>query len=125
MNTLETTIRLTLEVQMTNKLPFLDCIVEQAEANLITCIYHKSTDTGLYLKWLSNQPKIYEINLIQCLFNRAVRIYSSETLLKRKLNCYKKILLANSYPFNVIKKVVRKFELKKYNTSKKNNNIRK
>ena len=121
MNTLETTIRFTVEVQMNNKLPFLDVMIERTDETLITYVYHKPTDTGLYLKWLSNQPKIYKINLVKCLCNRAARICSSETLLKRELDYYKKILLANGYPLNVIRKATRKFELNKYNTSKKNN----
>ena len=101
-NTLETTIRFTVEVQMNNKLPFLDVMIERIEANLITYVYHKPTDTGLYPKWLSNQPKLYKINPFKCLCNRAVRICSSEAILKRELDYYKKMFLANGYPLNII-----------------------
>ena len=113
MNNLETTIKFTVDVQINNKLPFLDIMIERQNNTLITYVYHKPTDTGLYLKWVSNQPKQYKINLIKCLCNRASRICSSYNLLMKELDNYKKIFIANGYPHNVIKKAMRKFELKK------------
>ncbi|CAF1474707.1 unnamed protein product [Rotaria sordida] len=126
MNKLEKSIQFTVEVQVNNKLPFLDVMIERENETLITYVYHKPTDTGLYLKWVSNQPKQYKINLIKCLCKRAVRICSSEVLLKKELDYYKKVFLNNGYPLNVIKKSMRKFELKKNmnnNTQQHANNI--
>ncbi|CAF5121111.1 unnamed protein product [Rotaria sp. Silwood1] len=91
----ERTIKFTVAVQIENKLPFLDVMIEKQDSTLITYVYHKPTDTGLYLKWVSNQPKLYKINRIKCLYN------------------YKNIFLANGYPHNVIKKAMRKFALNK------------
>ena len=70
-------------------------MIERTDENLITYVYHKPTDTGLYLKWLSNQSKVHKINFIKCLSSQAVQICSSETLLKMELDYYKKIFLAN------------------------------
>ncbi|CAF3835154.1 unnamed protein product [Rotaria sp. Silwood1] len=120
MNNLEKTIKFTVEVQEENKLPFLDVMVERENNLLITYVYHKPTDTGLYMKWTSNQPKQYKINLIKCLCNRAVRICSSDALLKKELDYYNKTFLANGYPLNIIKKTMRKIELNKtINTQQK------
>ena len=85
------------------------------------CVIGQQTP-GLYLKWLSNLPKIYKINLIKCFCSRAVRICLSETLLYRELDYYKKIFLANGCPFNITRKTMRKFEINKHNTSKNNKN---
>ncbi|CAF3696177.1 unnamed protein product [Rotaria sp. Silwood1] len=122
MNALETTIKFTVEVQANNKLPFLDAMIKRQENILITYVYYKSTDTGLCLKWVSNQPKLYKINLIKCLCNRAIRICSSAVLLKKELDYYKKIFLANGYPHNVIKNTMKTFELNKHNNNNNNNN---
>jgi hypothetical protein len=122
MNNLETSIKFTVEVQENNKLPFLDVMIERQDSLLITYVYHKPTDTGLYLKWTSNQPKQYKINLIKCLCNRAVKLCSSELLLRNELDHYRKTFLANGYPPNVIKKAMRKFVLNKNNNDNNINN---
>ncbi|CAF4119666.1 unnamed protein product, partial [Adineta steineri] len=111
MNKLEYSIKFTIEVQSDNKLPFLDVMVERKGGELITYVYRKATDTGLYLKWTSNQPRNYKINLIKCLCTRAKRICSSDTLYNEQLEYYKKIFMANGYPRNVIKKTIRSIEL--------------
>lgn len=111
MNKLETSIKFTLEIQNDNKLPFLDVMVERKNSELITYIYRKPTDTGLYLKWTSSQPRNYKINLIKCLCIRAKRICSSNSLFKQELDYYKKVFSNNGYPMNVIKKTIRSVEL--------------
>ena len=57
MNKLESSIKFTIEMQTNSKLPFLDVMVERSNSELITYVYRKPTDTGLYLKWTSNQPR--------------------------------------------------------------------
>jgi len=120
MNSLEASIKFTVEVQQTNKISLLDVMIERQDSLLISYVYHKPTDTGLYLKWTSNQPKQYKINLIKCLCNRAVKLCSSELLLRNELDHYRKTFLANGYPPDVIKKRMRKFVL---NKNKNNNNM--
>lgn len=111
MNKIEASIKFTLEIQKDNKLPFLDVMVERRNGELITYVYRKPTDTGLYLRWTSNQPRKYKINLIKCLCNRAKRICSSDSLFKQELEYYKNIFIKNGYPMNVIKKTIRSVEL--------------
>ena len=95
MNSIEPSIKFTIEVQNNNKLPFLDVMLERTNAGLITYVYRKPTDTGLYLRWTSNQPRIYKTNLIKYLCQRARRICSSEELLKQELDYYKRILFSS------------------------------
>ncbi|CAF4185444.1 unnamed protein product, partial [Rotaria sordida] len=66
-------------------------MIERQDNLLSTYVYHKPTDTGY----------------------RAVRICSSDLLLKKELDYYRKTFLDNGYPPNVIKKAMRKFELNK------------
>ena len=63
MNKLEHSIKFIIEMQTNNKLQFLDVMVERRNSELIIYVYRKSTDTGIYLKWTSNQPRNYKINL--------------------------------------------------------------
>ena len=121
MNKLEPSIKFNLEMQIDNKLNFLDVMIERVNLDLITYVYRKPTDTGLYLKWTSNQPRIYKISLIKCLCNRAKRICSTENLFKKELNYYRNIFIKNGYPINVVKKIIRKFELNINNNNNDNN----
>ncbi|CAF4585684.1 unnamed protein product [Rotaria socialis] len=111
MNNIEPTIKFTLEIQKENKLPFLDVMIERNNLELITYVYRKPTDTGLYLRWTSNQPRNYKINLIKCLCTRAKRICLSDDLFKQELEYYKSIFITNGYPINVINKTIRNIEL--------------
>ncbi|CAF1001348.1 unnamed protein product [Rotaria sordida] len=124
MNKLELSIKFTLEKQTDNKLPFLDVMVERTNSELITYVYRKPTDTGLYLRWTSNQPRSYKINLIKCLCTRAKRICSSDNLFKQELEYYKSTFITNGYPINIIKKTIRSIELN-INKEKQIHNIRK
>ncbi|CAF1438402.1 unnamed protein product [Didymodactylos carnosus] len=86
-------------------------IKKRKDSKLITYVYRKSTDTGLYLEWTGNQPRNYKINLIKCLCFHAKRMCSSNSLFKQQLEYYKKIFIANGYPCNVVKKTIRSIEL--------------
>ena len=50
MNTLETIMRLTVEVQKNGKLCFLDIMIGRTDQNLITHVCHRPTDTRLISK---------------------------------------------------------------------------
>jgi hypothetical protein len=127
MNNIEPlSIKFTIEMQTNNKLPFLDVMVERTDTELITYVYRKPTDTGLYLRWTSNQPRSYKINLIKCLCTRAKRICSSESLFKQQIEYYQRIFVANGYPLNIIKKTIRGVQLgKNHNIQLPNPNAKK
>ena len=76
-----------------------------------------------HMKWTSNQPKRYKINLIKCSAYRAVRICSSDILLKTELDYCRKTFTANGYPQNVINKALRRFKLNKTQNSNKQRNL--
>ena len=98
-------------MQKDDKLPFLEFMVERRNSELITYVYRKPIDMGVYLQWTSNQPRKHKISLIKCLCNRAKRICLLDTLFKQELVYYKNIFIANGYPLNIIKKTIRSTEL--------------
>ena len=67
-----------------------------------TSVYRKKTFTGLYTKWDSFTPRKYKLNLIRTLTYRCFRIYSSPSLLQAAIKDWRKRLLQNGYPQDVI-----------------------
>jgi hypothetical protein len=49
LNTQHQNIRFTIELELNNKIPFLDTKVTKKEDSFTTTIYHKPTFTGVYL----------------------------------------------------------------------------
>jgi hypothetical protein len=55
-NGVRPTIKLTMEVEANNILPFLDVLVMKRSPKLTTNVYRKPTPTGRYLLFKSNHP---------------------------------------------------------------------
>ena len=56
LNDLHPSLSFTMEEENSNKLPFLDVLVERSESVFLTSIYRKHTFTGLYLSWVLSLP---------------------------------------------------------------------
>ena len=65
-------------------------------------MFHKPTETGLYLSWSSLIPKVYKISLIKCLTHRILVICSKTEFVKKQLDRLKSCLLKNGYPKIVV-----------------------
>ena len=98
-----------------SEIPFLDVLVTRdTEKGLQTSVYRKKTFTGTYLHWNSLAPRDYKIGLINCLLDRAHRIWSTEESLKNEIKKLKQILSKNEYPPKIVSNTIKKFqELKK------------
>ena len=51
LNNLHPSLTFTMDEEKDNKLPLFDILVERRSFAFVTCIYRKSTFTGLYLSW--------------------------------------------------------------------------
>jgi hypothetical protein len=105
LNSLHPNLRFTNEVEVDNKLPFLDVMVERRDTTYTTSVYRKPTFTGQYVRWDSFCDKRRKVNLIKTLVHRAKRICSADTLCS-ELDLIKSILIDNGYPEGVISKVI-------------------
>ena len=70
-------IKFTYEIEENNCLPFLDCLLSKSDTCLSTSVYRKPTFTGLGLNFFSFIPKMYKINIIRTLLQRAYNVTSS------------------------------------------------
>ena len=103
LNSCHNSIKLTIEFEQDNKIPFLDILVKRCPKNtFMASIYRKKTFTGLYTKWDSFTLCKYKINLIRRLTYRCYRICSSASLLQSALVDLRKHLLQNGYPQGII-----------------------
>ena len=90
-----------MEEENSNKLPFLDVLVERGETSFLTSVYRKPTFTVLYLSWDELALMSRKLNLIKCLSFRALNI-CSDSKIKEELKVIKEIFINNGYPVEVI-----------------------
>ena len=98
-------LRFTNEVEVDNKLPFLDVKVERCDNDYKTSIYHKTTFTGQYVRWDSFCDKRRKVNLIKTLIHRAKVICSPEKL-PSEIEFIKSTLMSNGYPEGIINRAI-------------------
>ena len=63
-------------MEVDSKLSFLDILITRNENHVITSVYRKPTFTGLGMNFLSFSPKLFKINSMKTLINRAYNICS-------------------------------------------------
>ena len=109
LNTQHQNIRFTIEMELNNKIPFLDTKVTKKEDSFTTTIYHKPTFTGVYLNWTSLTSRKYKISLIYCLCDRIWKICQETTDRDLEFKKLKQTLLKNEYPEHIINQEIEKF----------------
>ena len=90
-----------MEEENSNKLPFLDVLVERGESAFLTFVYRKPTFTGLYLSRDAFAPRSRKLNLIKCLSFRAL-IVCSDSKIEEELKVIKELFLMKGYPEEAI-----------------------
>ncbi len=97
-NSFHPNIQFTFECENQAMLPFLDVAVHRnLEGKLSTCVFRKSTFSGVYMNFHSFVPMTYKRGLVRSLFMRAFRICSPE-FLDDELITIRAILKSNGYP---------------------------
>ena len=71
MNLQHTNIKFTSELENDSKLAFLDTLVTNVNGRFSTSIYRKPTFTGLGMNYRSFTPKLFKLNVVKTLINRA------------------------------------------------------
>ena len=114
LNSIESTINFTVEVESENKIVFLDTeITHQDNGSLSTTVYRKKTHTDQYLSFHSHHPISHKIAVLNTLYSRAESICSTEQELEKERNHVKKVLRNNGYPERILAARTRKKEDKK------------
>lgn len=105
-NTYNEHIQFTIEHETERSVPFLDTKLIRSENNqIILDWYIKPTNSGRYINYFSNHTYKIKINLILALKTRVEKI-SHHSLKARNLNKLYNILITNSYPKKLLKKLI-------------------
>ncbi|XP_044754436.1 uncharacterized protein LOC123313562 [Coccinella septempunctata] len=99
-------LQFTLEMENCDQgVPFLDTMVHREKNEIKLNWYKKSTSSNKFIDYYSNHGINIKINFIKEMKNRITKI-CSETYLKEGLNNLFDILTQNSYPKNMLKKLL-------------------
>ena len=96
-------------------MPFLDVQIKLYDAGYDTCVWRKSTKTGLLLNFNALFPNTWKSGLIMCLLHRAKKICSSTKLYVQELKRSRHIFRNNRYPDWFINNTIKKFEKRQNN----------
>ncbi|XP_065193140.1 uncharacterized protein LOC135824335 [Sycon ciliatum] len=105
LNTIHPALRFTCEHEESNKLLFLDVLVEKTQTGVLTTVYRKPTFTGQYMMFDSFCSSQYKSNLVRNLVNRAQRI-CSPTKLQQELDFLRSVFVKNGYPQQLLDKLL-------------------
>ena len=114
-------IKFTIEKQINHSIPFLDVFISGINnQNLTLQTYHKSTYTGLLLNFKSFTSFSYKISLIKCLIDRSFKICNNWNSFHNDIESTRSNLIKNAYPPFLINKVIKKYIVYKFLTTKIN-----
>jgi len=90
-------LKFTYELNINNKLPFLDVLVDNNNESITTKVYRKPTDKGRCLNASSQCPERYKTSVIRYNIRRAHKLCSSWQSFHEEIQNSKQILINNGY----------------------------
>ena len=108
-NSVEPSIKFTVEHAINKCIPFLDVNISCINGCFQFEVYRKPTHTGLLLNFFADCPLRYKTGLVRCLIHRAFHISSSWKAFCKELDNLKFMFLKNGYPIEFIELCFRKF----------------
>ena len=113
LNSHHSNIKFTYEKEKDNKISFLDVLIERSEGTVTTSVFHKKTNSDIYLHWNSYAPTNWKRGTLRTLIQRAHRICSDRLVLNKEIEYIRRIFkVDNGYPEWVINDVINKVEEK-------------
>ena len=109
LNECHPSIHFTMEIADSNKLPFLDMMIEKKGCELVTSVYRKPTNNGLLLHFQSHVDMRYKKLLIRTMLHRAYRLSSSWELVVRECDYLKGMFFKLGYPDRLVDATVTSF----------------
>ena len=114
LNSKHPNIKFTCEIEQNNKLSFLDSTIHFHNNQFSTNTYRKPSHTGLGLNFLSHIPRIYKINSIKTLINRAFNICSNWSYFHEEMIFLKDYFTSNGFPAHLFNKILNEFLCNKF-----------
>ena len=120
LNKINKNIQFTLEIQINNKLNFLDLTVSIINNKFDFSIYRKPTQTDAIIPHDSNHPYSQKISFFNSIFYRLERIPLNKTNYEHELNIIYNIAHRNNFNLNTIKKIHKRIKEKIIHNSPNN-----
>ena len=99
LNTIENSIKFTIEKEADHTLPFLDTLVRRNQhGKFSTSVYRKPTNSNRYLNFRSDHPLEHKQSVVRSLIDRANALCSTTKNRQDELKHVKDTLKLNSYP---------------------------
>ena len=114
-------LNFTYELNVDNKLPFLDVLVESKLNGFETKVYHKPTSFGTCLNANSECPDRYKNSVVFNYLNRAYRICNTWNEFHLEVMHIKQMLVNNNYTNTTIDHLTNKFIKNKLDLQTQNN----
>ena len=105
LNSFDSNLQFTIELEDSGKLPFLDVSIRKNILNLENPIYRKPTHNDRYLHFSANHPPCVKRGVVISLVNRILK-RCSRNHVKSELDYVKDILFCNGYPINLIENII-------------------
>ena len=102
-------LKFTFETEKSEKLAFLDCLVQKFEDNFKTSVYVKDTNSGDCINYYSICPERYKVGVIKTLLHRAFHVSSDRYIFFHEVQRIKQLLTNNNFPIQVIEKTIENF----------------
>ena len=111
-------LKFTYEMNINNKLPFLDVLVQTSDSKFKTSVYHKPSDQGTCLNGNSECTDKYKNSFIHNYLNRAYIISETWEEFHHEVLHMKQLLVNNNYSNSLIDNQIHKFVQHKNSSNK-------
>ena len=102
-------IKFTIEHEVNNSLPFLDCNIYREDGEFATSVFRKKSFSGVYTHFDSFLPSIYKDNLLLALIHRCFKLCSNYKNFHLEIVKLKDIIKRNGYPSRSFDSSVKKY----------------
>ncbi|XP_064461588.1 uncharacterized protein LOC135371468 [Ornithodoros turicata] len=114
LNSIESSINFTYEVEQGGKLPFLDiCVCRDSTGSIHTCVYRKPCDTGTFLSFESHHPTEHKRSVVRTLLHRSEQLSSCSELRACEDATISASLDKRGYPHRFIEDTRKRMQLRK------------
>ena len=108
LNSVESSIQFTVEIEHDGKLPFLDVLLSHniKDGSITTTVFRKPTHTDKYLDFESHHPLSHKMSVVNTLLSRAYSHISSNSSKTYEIKHIMSTLRLNRYPRPLLSKHV-------------------
>ena len=108
-------LNFTFELEKSQNLSFLDCLITRYDSRFETSVYVKDTSMGDCINYKSICPDKYKTGVIKTLLHRGYHVSSDHDTFQEEVRRVKQLLTNNNFPADIIDGEVQNFLERKQN----------